>query len=152
MFKIAGSDVETGGSNYDAFGQYDSTQNTFPAFVGSESPNRDSWVGGFSERRVCNDGGLFPRALAVLGPFCCGIEEEWAATPPVGGTNRWCRTAVRRCGAESALACTWRHRGRHFSKMVVIISNTWIIYWLNGVSCAYGLNSTTPQCLWLVFN
>ena len=39
VFKIAGSDVETGSSNYDAFGHYDSTQNTFPAFVDSESPN-----------------------------------------------------------------------------------------------------------------
>ena len=39
----------------------DSTQNTFPAFVDSESPNRDLLVGRFSERSVRNDG-VFPRA------------------------------------------------------------------------------------------
>ena len=42
MIEITGSDAETGSSNRDAFGRYDSTQNTFPTFVNSESPNQDS--------------------------------------------------------------------------------------------------------------
>ena len=41
VIEIAGSDAETGSSNCDAFGWYDSTQNTFPTFVNYESPNRD---------------------------------------------------------------------------------------------------------------
>ena len=42
VIEIAGSDAETGSSNRNAFGQYDSTQNTFPTFVNSESLNWDS--------------------------------------------------------------------------------------------------------------
>ena len=42
VIEIAGSDAETGSLNRNAFGWYDSTKNTFPTFVNSESPNRDS--------------------------------------------------------------------------------------------------------------
>ena len=46
---------------------------------------------GIRESEDFPNGGLFLRALAVLGPFCCRIEKYWSATPPVGGDNRWCR-------------------------------------------------------------
>ena len=45
---------------------------------------------------------VVPAALAVLSTFCCGIEKDCAATPPVGGADRWCRNGgqkvwSRRC-------------------------------------------------------
>ena len=77
----------------------------FPAFVEFwKIPNRNSWFREFYEPRVDKDGAV-PRTLTLLVPFCCGIEEYWAATPPVGwSTNHLCRTAVKRCGDKTASA------------------------------------------------
>ena len=49
---------------------------------------------------------VVPAELDVLGPFFCGIGKDRAATPPLGVTTVSVATAVRRCGAEGASACT----------------------------------------------
>ena len=76
-----------------------------PVFVEFwEILNLNSGFGTFSERRVDNNG-AYQKTLTVPGPFYSVIQEDWSVTPLVGwGTNRWCRTTVRRCGAKGASA------------------------------------------------